>query len=385
MSGLSNNKRIGDIEFLRGFGMLFVVHHHLYGLLITWPNSVEPIYQKLGFNYWLDVFFVISGFVIARDLIQKIQSSNGRTTFAAVALKFWLRRIWRLLPTAWFWLFFIFVCSIWFNASGAFGSVRANFEASVAGILQFSNLRFADSWTHYEYGASFHYWSLSLEEQFYMALPFVVLLTGRWLPYFLCFLVVSQFFIERNSLEHMFIYMVRTDGFALGVLIAMWSGRPTYQWLEPKFLHNKRWLQLMIAILLVFVLSVVDSPKLQTVFFNKGIVALLCGFVVFLTSYNRDYLWADGPFKRFFVWLGARSYTIYVVHVPVYCLTRELWFRFSPAGTVFDASYTLCFVLTAFFLLAILVELNFRFIESPLRNRGLQISSDIFKRYGAVA
>src|SRR4051794_37228120 len=124
MSGINNNKRIGDIEFLRGFGMLFVVHHHLYGVLITWPNSVEPIYHQLGFNYWLDVFFVVSGFVIARDLIQKIENPQGRTAFSAVAMNFWLRKIWRLLPTACFWLFFVFVCSSWFNASEPFGSVR---------------------------------------------------------------------------------------------------------------------------------------------------------------------------------------------------------------------------------------------------------------------
>jgi peptidoglycan/LPS O-acetylase OafA/YrhL len=381
----SNDNRIGDIEFLRGFGMMFVLHHHLYGILITWPNAVEPVYHQLGLNFWMDVFFAISGFVISRDLIQKINSCENQNQFAMVAIKFWLRRVWRLLPTAWFWMLVILVSSIAFNDSGVFGSVKANLEASVAGLLQFANIRFADAWTHYEYGASFHYWSLSLEEQFYMALPLVILFAKRWLPHLLIALVVGQFFIDRNHTDNMLIYMLRTDGFALGVLIAMWSKHESFRWCEPIFLRNNRPLQFLLAAILLIGLPIIDSPKLHTVFFNKGIVTLLCGLVVFLTAFNRDYLWADGYFKRLFIWIGARSYTLYVVHVPAYCLTREIWFRLSPPGTVFDETYTLKFMLSGVALLAVLTELNFRLIETPLRRRGVVVSSNIQKAHGVTA
>ncbi|HSB94967.1 MAG TPA: acyltransferase [Spongiibacteraceae bacterium] len=385
MANQENNKRIGDIEFLRGFGVLFIVHHHLYGVLITWPNQFEPIYHRFGFNFWLDVFFAISGFVISRDLVQKINSCQNQAEFAGVAARFWLRRIWRLLPTAWLWLLIIFTASIWFNQSGVFGSVKANFEASLAGVLQVANLRFADAWTKYEYGTSFHYWSLSLEEQFYMALPFVVWLARRRLVYVLAALVIGQFFINRTGSHHMLLYMLRTDSFALGILIALWTQHESYRWFEPRFLKNNRPAQLAIAVLWMLCMPIIDSRTLHTVFFSKGMVALLCGLVVLLTSYNRDYLWPDGYFKRFFVWIGARSYTLYVVHVPTYCLTREIWYRLEPPGTVFDSTYTVKMLVSAFLLLIVLTELNYRLIEGPLRRRGLQISNNVIKKHEVVA
>lgn len=46
---------------------------------------------------------------------------------------------------------------LFINRSGAFGTLAANLQATLAGVLQYANFRFADSFFHYEYGTSFVY------------------------------------------------------------------------------------------------------------------------------------------------------------------------------------------------------------------------------------
>ena len=47
------------------------------------------------------------------------------------------------------------------------------------------------------------------------------------------------------------------------------------------------------------------------------------------------------------LWLGSRSYGIYLFHLPVYLSTREIWFRLSPENTKFGNEYFVEFVITA--------------------------------------
>jgi peptidoglycan/LPS O-acetylase OafA/YrhL len=59
------------------------------------------------------------------------------------------------------------------------------------------------------------------------------------------------------------------------------------------------------------------------------------------------------------------------MHIPVYLLTREIWFRLAPPGEAgFNGSYTLRFVVTAAALLIPLAALSYRYYEQPLRAYG---------------
>ncbi|PER22380.1 hypothetical protein, partial [Bacillus cereus] len=77
---------------------------------------------------------------------------------------------------------------------------------------------------HYEYGASFVYWTLSLEEQFYLILPLLVFVSRRYLVWVLLAVVLVQFFTWRA----LWLSVIRTDALALGVLLSIWSLRPSY-------------------------------------------------------------------------------------------------------------------------------------------------------------
>jgi peptidoglycan/LPS O-acetylase OafA/YrhL len=150
------NRKIADIEWLRGVSILFVVIFHARPVLIPWP---EPLWDHIAVNYvdfmsGVDIFLAVSGFVIARTLLPQLAAAHDATGFLRIALAFWVRRAWRLLPAAWLWLAIILVCAAIFNRSGAFQSFHTNFEATLAAMLSIANYRFGISWFRFDYGAS---------------------------------------------------------------------------------------------------------------------------------------------------------------------------------------------------------------------------------------
>ena len=323
----------------------------------------------------MDLFFAISGFVIARDLVPRLQASTNNAAALQITLAFWLRRAWRLLPSAWLWLGIILLAVLFFNQSGAFGTFRANFEATIAAVMQVANVRFAESFMRWEYGASFPYWSLALEEQFYLLFPLLIILSRRFLTYILLVLVLSQIFSTRSLMLMSF----RTDALALGVLLALWSRHESYQLLKPVFLAHWRLGSLLMAVLFVC-MAALGSDQLHIVSMRVGMIALLSVVLVWVASYDNNFLCADGPPKRLFMWLGARSYAIYLIHIPAFFFTRELWFRLNPDQPGFGDAFFYPFILTAVVLTLLLSELNYRLVECPLRLRGARVARRVLDR-----
>jgi peptidoglycan/LPS O-acetylase OafA/YrhL len=334
---------------------------------------LDRFYSHIGGGSGVDLFFVISGFVIARDLYPKLTACANTRSFTFVSLAFWIRRVWRIFPSAWLWLAIILLVAAKFNESGAFHSFKAALDGTIAAILQVHNYWFAKCFGHFDCGANFYYWSLSLEEQFYLLLPFAIFVSRRRLPLVLAILVAAQlFFPNRSGIFLAF----RTDSLLLGVLIALWSGKPSYRFFERYLLVFPRWLRMVGIFCLLAALagdiSIFKSPLAPVAY---GILALAGSALVLMGSYNKNYLLAPGPIKQALMWVGARSWSLYLVHIPAFLLTQEIWFRIVPKGTVFDASYTLQFILTGMGLLFILGESNYRLIECPSRKKGAAISA----------
>lgn len=359
-----SNTRIMDIELLRGIAVLGVLFHHLQGNLFTDNVPLLQAIQGVGQFWWgVDLFFAISGFVIARSLIPALQGCRTRQECWEQTRNFWLRRAFRLLPSAWLWLALMLLACVFLNRSGAFGTLAANVQATLAGVLQYANLRFAYSFMHYEYGTSFVYWSLSLEEQFYLLFPLLILLCRKYLVWVLVVLVVVQLAMPRTSL----LMMLRTDALALGVLLAMWSTHASYRRWEPTFLHRP-WMGVSALVILTLVLSFFATSHFES--YRVSVIAVLSAVLVWLASYNRDYLMPTGLFKRLMTWVGSRSYGIYLIHIPVYFLVRELIFRLQSDSLPSPAGHPILTLVLAFGLIVLLSELNYRFIEMPMRNRG---------------
>ncbi len=361
-----SSKRIMDIELLRGIAVLGVLFHHLQGSLF--PDTV-PLLQTItafGQPWWgVDLFFAISGFVIARSLIPALQGCRTRQEYWLQMRNFWLRRAFRLLPTAWLWLALILLACVFLNRSGAFGTLHANMQATLAGIAQYANFRFADSFYHYEYGTSFVYWSLSLEEQFYLLFPLLILVCRKHLVWALLALVAVQLLTLRTPI----LMVVRTDALALGVLLAMWSARPGYVHWEPTFLRRP-WAGVSVLLIVAMALSVLATDRFTFTAYRIGAIAVLSAVLVWVASYNRDYLMPRGLLKRLMTWIGSRSYGIYLIHIPAYSLVREFIFRLQAENLPNPAGHPILTLLIAGGIIVLLSELNYRCIEMPMRNRG---------------
>lgn len=151
-----------DIQGLRTIAVLLVVFDHLLG----WPRG--------GF-IGVDVFFVISGFLITGSLLHTLEKS-GRISFRS----FYSRRIRRIVPAATLVLVVTVIASYF-----VFSATRFK-ETTVDALWAFlfgANWRFAIEGTDYFNSDSAlsplqHYWSLSVEEQFYFVWPAVILAIG---------------------------------------------------------------------------------------------------------------------------------------------------------------------------------------------------------------
>ncbi|MET0673663.1 MAG: acyltransferase family protein [Microbacterium pygmaeum] len=150
-----------DIQGLRAIAVLAVVSAHVVG----WPRG--------GF-VGVDVFFVVSGFLIT-DLLLRELALHGRISLR----RFYARRVRRILPAA---LLVLVVVTI--AAFAVFNRPRADqtLGDAIAAALLVSNWRFAAQGTDYFHAADAvsplqHFWTLSVEEQFYLVWPGLILLT----------------------------------------------------------------------------------------------------------------------------------------------------------------------------------------------------------------
>ncbi|WP_067437719.1 acyltransferase family protein [Nocardioides jensenii] len=149
-----------DIQALRALAVSLVFLFHL------WPNRMT------GGFVGVDVFFVISGFLITSHLLAHPPTKAGDL------LGFWARRIQRLLPASLLVLALTVVGSRMFAPETEWGSTAAEIKAAT---LYYVNWNLASSSVDY-LGAEAapspvqHYWSLSIEEQFYLGWPVLLLL-----------------------------------------------------------------------------------------------------------------------------------------------------------------------------------------------------------------
>lgn len=373
MSDKQRSARIDDIECLRAFAILFVLIAHTPALLPVMPFLLPPF---TGWEAGVDLFFVISGFVIARSLLDQIKR-NKDASFARIGITFWIRRAFRILPAAWFWLAMSPLAATYFNTSMAFPAPGYVRHDVIAAVLQYANLHLyfcANAMAVCEPGGvpDGIYWSLSLEEQFYLIFPFLAFfLRRRALVSVLVAIVLAQLFIDKSGTIFWF---VRSDGLATGVLLAL--GQRHLARLEPRLLAQGwlgTWLRpvLTMGLLACLMLVFPTSPLYHTAI----PVVVPCGILVFLASFNCDYVLPVDFLKPLLLWLGTRSYALYLMHFFAYSGSHEIWYRMAPVLITTTSNPGLYRVPTALVLLVVGAELTHRLIEVPFRDVGRWVSA----------
>ena len=365
-----DHSKNGDIEVLRALAILFTMLCHV--------NRLAPVlkghdFLMTRFGFWggVDLFFCISGFVIAASILQQPRTA----TFAELGIPFWIRRIFRIWPAAAFWLLIPLLCAKLFNLTGGFGQLRSDLPASGAAFAQMANFYFIackheQAWG-WPCGKADVYWSLSLEEQFYLVFPFLIYFLRRsTLRVVLLALIAAQIFLIRPVDGAL--WFTRTDAISFGVLIAL-ARRDGWLDAPGKVVQQHPRLAGFAALLLaVAVASISVMPSLQI---NAGLLALTSAGLVFIASVNADVIVPVAYLRQGLLWIGSRSFSLYLAHIPVMLATREIFYRAShkdpslvpPAAAV---------ILVALVLLGLCAEGTYRVIETPFRLFGRQVAKN---------
>lgn len=372
---MSSRKNL-EIEYLRGAAVAMTLLSHVNMLL---PFHVDVLLRIFSiFMPWtgVDLFFCISGFVVSKAYLDYFDKHRAQGQFGLAAACFWLRRAYRLLPTAWLWILIPLIFSIAFNQSNIFGSWFDNLRSFTAVATFSGNL--ANQYNSL-LGPSPQYWSLALEEQFYFVFPFFLLFitAPRWRVIALFALIALQFGLDRNPFGNPASSMLssfRLDAMLWGILLCLFTRTHLYQQIEPVGLGQGMLKPLLCTLFLLYMLGAI-ATQLIAMPIAVGLIAIVAVLIVWLASYQKGYIYCPAVLRGFMQWLGSRSYGLYVIHVFANHLSTEIWTRVAASQDVpLDGRFTLELLLTSVGLLLVLSELNYRFIETPLRLRGAEIA-----------
>lgn len=384
----NSSGRIDDIEVLRAVAIILTILGH-FGELITHGSKTVT---WLAVSLWggVDLFFCISGFVIARTLIINIPVGKKFSEFIAFSVPFYIRRIFRIWPAAFLWIFISSLLTLLVNKSGVFGAFSVIYKDALSALLQVANLHYLQC-IGFKVGTCHNllgiYWSLSLEEQFYILFPFALfLIPRRFMLVGLCVGILSQLFLDRPTWSTM--WAVRSDAIMIGVLIAYASMHPAIRMIEPHFLEKRKYSYLFLVIGIIFICSIPTNMYLVTlseadkpfVWFATGLLAIVSGVLVFAASFNKSYILPEGFMKRLAVYLGTRSYALYLSHNAMFFLTRELYFRLYP-DKLLGSAYSIRLAVTGLVLSIIATEMTHRLVELPLRRIGRSKAREYSESY----
>jgi peptidoglycan/LPS O-acetylase OafA/YrhL len=294
-----------EIDGLRALAVLSVVVFHFF------PSWLAKGY--LG----VDVFFVISGFLITRQLISFKKDSTKETLLA-----FYKRRIARLFPALFLSLSLTYVfVSFFFLPSDI-----SNFENSLVSAYTFwSNIYFWRDGGYFggndQLKPLLHIWSLSVEEQFYLFSPLTILLLlkintrfKRSLLFGVFGIVVLSFllWVYLNYIggenPAFFLLPTRVWQFGLGGLIAIGYDESANK-IEGKKFRNLLFFVFLLLILIGIFFNF-DS-KIQTILVSVGAV----GFIKFAD--NNSSILAKFFRAKFAIFFGKISYSLYLYHWPI--------------------------------------------------------------------
>lgn len=355
------------LDGLRGLAILWVVCHMSCGdfSLIDIPSKIASLVMVTGWA-GVQLFFVLSGFLITGILIDSKDKPNRWRNF-------YIRRSLRIFPLYYFVLILIFfVYPLFANLSPAYEASRD---------LQIAFWTYTSNWAFLfgNAGGLSHFWSLAVEEQFYLLWPFFIfyfhqntLLKISIALIFFAFISRALFMILIPDHYNSAVYeatICRMDALTLGALLAMMiRSQNTYDWLTR---YSFYLLTFSVAGLIVMLginknLSA-TAPGLGI--FDQTLFALLYALAIFYvlqpkTSFSA--LWKKITSDKLLNHVGRYSYAIYVFHLPMRSIWNDTLF-ISPDG---HGGLTLWFLLLynsagVFTMAYICARISWQFLERP--------------------
>ncbi len=336
---------IPSLDGIRALAVLCVIWGHGAASIEQTP-LVSHLRSFLPSGYFgVQVFFVLSGFLITTLLVRERQKS-GRIAIGA----FYRRRAYRILPALWVYLL-VLVALIAFGVIGRSGEIGP--RDFFAALFFYRNYYPTDGswWTG-------HIWSLSVEEQFYILWPLLVILLPRAIAIrvLVVGVIVSPvirvvtYLLPHGDLQIALAFHTRADALMVGCLLAFGLGTPRFErlwsWITTRHLH---W-----AIVIWFPLSWILTARFSGVWLYPigylGDALAVATLMVWLMRAPRTW------FGRALNWppvvhIGLISYSLYLYQQLFMTSHNTTWFGQLTIGGLIG--------------LFVAAELSYHLVEQP--------------------
>ncbi|MED1024281.1 acyltransferase family protein [Bacillus mycoides] len=355
-----NSRYMVGLDSLRGLAILGVI---LYHINFNWMPG--------GF-LGVTVFFVLSGYLIT-DILAIEWKNNKRIDLK----KFWLSRARRLLPGM---LIMLIVTLAWITIfhSSLLEKMRGD---SLAALFYVSNwwyiyhkLSYFDNFN--QLSPLNHFWSLAVEEQFYVVWPFVISLGFYYIKkqsrmiLFICLGAIASalamaILYEPGTDPSRIYYGTDTRAFSLLIGAALALIWPSSR-LASKIIPQARLiLDIIGGVALIIILTMFWKTNQYEPFLYCGGMVLLSIATALLVANLAHPASRIAQFLRFrpLRWMGVRSYGIYLWHYPIITLT-------TPKVNTGEFSFTRAIL--QFLLIIIVAQISWKFIENPIRKGALK-------------
>ena len=350
-----------EIDGLRAIAVLSVIFYHAFPSLLT------------GGFVGVDVFFVISGYLITTILLRELENHSFSIS------RFYERRARRIMPA----LFLMMIVCIPVGYLYLLPDDISSFYKSILSVSTFtSNFLFASESGYFapnvELKPFLHTWTLAVEEQYYIFFPVILVFTWKggkkFTLLFVCFLASVSFFLAQKlsvSDPTNAFYLLHTRAWelligAIGAFITSYGSKSI---LKLKSLAREALSIIGIAML---ILSIFTYDKLLP---YPSSYTMLPGFGAFfiVVFCNKDLLVGkllSLPLVRFF---GLISYSAYLWHQPI--------FAFYRYKNIIEPSAVSMYALIA--LTIAIAYISWKWVEKPFREKDRFNAPQIF-RYTAL-
>lgn len=307
---LQAENRLPVVDAIRALAVVSVVLFHVF------PHQVA------GGFIGVDIFFAISGFVIALRYFDELVS--GETRFSA----FFLRRIRRLVPAYFVLLLVVTFVSIFIMVP----KDLLNFGQSLAAqSIYLQNVAFITQGNYFDdplLKPLLHTWSLAVEEQFYLAFPLLILLFrwNRWIGHAALLLVTAIsvalgiYMADISAVSAFFLLPTRVWEFTLGILAAFLYRRAANSSLSAPVATA-----LSLAGVAAMALAIVAFDENAIFPSMQAVLAVFGACVVMVTQSHVAPLLRQASANPAIQHFGRISYSWYLWHWPIVSF-HMLWF-----------------------------------------------------------
>jgi peptidoglycan/LPS O-acetylase OafA/YrhL len=372
--------KLREIERLRAAAVLMVMAVH-------W--TIDPgLLPEVARSSWsgVDLFFVISGYVVTLSLVRLLPPLEAETSFLAALDRsrqalhtFYVRRFFRIMPAALAVMLahYLLVCFM----PDTFGPVREWWHelfAFVGGVYNYARV-YHEGW---HLGV---YWSLAVEEHFYLLVPmlFVALRTTERRLAGCAVIALASIVARHGAHEGMgtdqlhnylrYASHLRFDSLMAGVALALVAGRTAAgPAMMPRWLM--RWVILPMALATV---ACLPGAAPIDVMERVGVIALwmVSGVLVAYAGLDRGYVLDIPVLGRALEIVGARSYALYLVHVSAGHLAGAAasgWKGYARLVGV-DGRFHWAEPLIRWLFIALVAEILHRTVERPMMRVGKRL------------